>query len=113
MESPKNYYGFAFTLPSTDDRRKDYLKQIDERGFDDTETWDLSVALGKFLLPRLKRLNEIQIKTIIDPELQKDVEQMIEGFQLLSDDDTMEEESHNKISIGFELLSKNWSKLWW
>jgi len=45
-----------------DFNEKRYLeqkKQLDERGFSDSETWNLDVVMTEFILPRLKRFCEI------------------------------------------------------
>ena len=50
----------CFSLTGKDDKREiDFIKQRLERGFDDSETWSLRDTIALFILPRLKRYQEI------------------------------------------------------
>lgn len=50
-----------FTLiDSQDVRWEEYAKQRKERGFDDSELWNLDCSIAKFILPRLERYQEIK-----------------------------------------------------
>ena len=41
-------------LEETDDRWPEYRKQLEERGFADSENWNLDFTIACFILPRLK-----------------------------------------------------------
>ena len=93
--------------------KKKYKQQFDEEGFDDSVTWSLDESIIKFILPRLKRYHEIAFKVIEEPDLEKDCELMIEGFELYLSDCEVTEEVRVKINNALELLVKNFHKLWW
>lgn len=62
----KAYHGYADNLPNDDKRLEDYQKQRLERGFDDTECWNLDITIASFIAPRLKELiktHEAYVKT--------------------------------------------------
>jgi hypothetical protein len=49
-----------FSVGSSEiDARMEYKRQRLERGFDDTEVWNLDGTFAKFVLPRLKRFKEV------------------------------------------------------
>ena len=45
-------------------RRSRFLWQRITRGFDDSETWSLDDTIAKFILPRLKRFRELELKGV-------------------------------------------------
>ena len=48
-----------FSLISQDHPKWDkFTKQRLERGFDDSETWNLDLTIAKFVLPRLESFKE-------------------------------------------------------
>lgn len=47
-------------IDNQDVRWEEYSKQRKERGFDDSEIWNLDVSIAKFILPRLERYQEIK-----------------------------------------------------
>lgn len=57
-------YGVADTLSADDSRHIRFKKQRQVRGFDDTEIWDLSLAIAKFALKRLKLLKKIDSRPV-------------------------------------------------
>lgn len=55
-----NVPNVCFSLVGFEDKRSaEYTKQRLQYGFDDSETWDLSLTIAKFIAPRLKRFIEI------------------------------------------------------
>ena len=106
-------------------RQEEYKKQREERGFDDTELWNLDVTFASFIVPRLKAFRE---KTISYPnefnninEWNKILDDMIEGFELwinhfdwdfLSDKNTVNG-NNKKVNDALELFSKYFRDLWW
>lgn len=57
----KNYYGLIGSeeLNINSKNIKKYIKQYKQKGFDDSEIWNLDISLSDFLIPRLKRLRNI------------------------------------------------------
>lgn len=56
----KNSSGFNFGFYAVSaDEEQEYLLQRLQRGFDDTEMWNLNSVIARFVLPRLKRFKEI------------------------------------------------------
>lgn len=148
MSKPLNYYGFAFQEPGagfsedflkTKDgkkaveneikRNKKYQNQLKERGFDDTECWNLDEGILRYALPRIKRLKEIQhgfpceFKTIEEWNdiLDKIIWSFEEHLKYYRDSDTSgtcftdtieTEELNRKVQEGFELFGKHLRNLW-
>lgn len=56
--NPKTYNGCALDLNENDQRLKEFQKQRFEKGFDDTEIWNLDYVIAKFIAPKLKRFLE-------------------------------------------------------
>lgn len=104
----------CFSITSKDDKREiDFIKQRLERGFDDSETWSLRDTIALFILPRLKRYQEI---TNDNDELVYDINYFIKAMELISRDNgscihTPEEE--NQIIEGLEKFPKIFMSLWW
>ena len=67
MINEKNYYGHALDLDKNDERIEKYNKQREDDGFDDTETWNLNTSISAYIIPRLRRLTEIQENDIVEP----------------------------------------------
>ena len=93
------------------ERAKEYKKQRIERGFDDTELWNLDTTILKFVLPRLKRFKECTIgfppdfKTL--EEWQECLEKMIINIEkIINSEEDVDYE-------GFELFKKYFFHLWW
>lgn len=109
------YVGYADSLPKNDDRLKEFKKQYNKYGFDDSVTWSLDYMLVKWLTPRLERLIEIDKEFIDEPELIKDFETMLKGFKLYISDEFDEFNSKHmkKIDKSFKLLAKNYRGMWW
>lgn len=100
-----------------------YKKQRLERGFDDTETWNLDVTISKFIVPRLKRYKELnngipaQFKS--KEEWDKILDEMIEGFELYEDkwrintDQNLTNLDEYKRKRAVKLLGEYYFDLWW
>ena len=107
------YIGFA---EESDKRSKKYKKQFEKQGFDDTVTWALDTSIARFIYPRLKCFYKLSDKVIdIDSRegFREAIEEMIEGFKLLSKDGFYDPEQESKIEKAWELLSKWHRHLWW
>ena len=93
---------------------EDYKKQRLERGFDDTETWNLDMTISAFIVPRLKRFKEVNDGC--PPELTEEqwdeaIDKMIKFFEFNTDDSNFLE--NNPYQEGFDLFHKYFFYLWW
>lgn len=111
---PVNIPNVNFSLEVNDEKRTELFKQQRlERGFDDTETWNLDLTISRFILPRLKVFKE---KTIgYPPELtfeewQDIIQKMIDYFEAKSNEDNFLEDIDSE---GFDLFCKYFESLWW
>lgn len=55
---PNLCFSLADTIDSDDNRQMKFYHQRIERGFDETELWNLDATILKFILPRLKEFKE-------------------------------------------------------
>ena len=102
-------------LTSDDKHYKEYKKDYQQRGFDDSVTWSLDYSLMRWLSPRLQRFLEVSEDGIVDDKLHKDIREILKGFNLaLSDDfEDFNKEQVEQVDKSFELLAKNYKALWW
>lgn len=96
-----------------EERQSLWKKQRMERGFDDTELWNLDSTILSFTLPRLKEFRE---QTISYPtefntleEWQKVLDKMIDGIEKK----VLEDSVINCDNEGFDLFIKYFHCLWW
>lgn len=112
---PINIPNVNFSIKVEDSEKAEvYKQQRLERGFDDTETWNLDSTIAAFIVPRLKRFKEIN--TGYPPELTEEqwdeiLDKMIKFFEFASDDSKFLEE--NIYEEGFDLFHKYFHSLWW
>lgn len=94
------------------DRKEEYKQQRIQRGFDDTECWNLDTTILQFTLPRLKRFRECTVgyppefETL--EEWQECLDKMIMAIEHILDSTVDEKDYEN-----FELFKKYFSNLWW
>ena len=101
-------------IDKKDKREEEYSKQRIERGFDDSETWSLSGTMANFLLPRLKRFNEIDI-AIRDDQFNEDMKNFILLLEHeVRDDGTRNftDEEHEINQKGLEAFQRLFFRLW-
>ena len=99
-------------------RIKKFKKQRLERGFDDSETWNLSATILEFTLPRLKVL--IDLINGYPPELTEEewkviLEKIVNAIESILEDNYAFETEY-KISMqneGMDLFFKYFFDLWW
>lgn len=95
-----------------------YKKQRMERGFDDTETWNLNTTFANFMLPRLKAFREIGVPfghpAILENEEEwgEIIDKIIHALELYLDEDN-ELEDEKEIQEGIDLFAKYFFNLWW
>lgn len=109
---------FSLTNPN-DPREDEYSKQRMERGFDDSELWDLCGTLSSFIIPRIKAFRD-QLSTIPVGFTQKQwetiLDQIILGFENAknwSNGDTLKQKDYKKIEKGLKLFGKHFLSLWY
>ena len=106
-----------------------YLRERLERGFDDTEIWNLCDTVAMFILPRLKRFKEVNkgYPAELTPEGWDEViEKMIYAFEHSEYEDldydgknwfelpeTEKNEILCKITEGLNLFARHFFDLWW
>lgn len=121
MSTDIKYLGIpniCFSITDKDDKREpEYAKQRIERGFDDSETWSLRDTIALFIIPRLKRYQELANEHLErDKDLIDDIESFLTSMELISRDNgvclfTKEEEQ--KVIKGLSNFPKIFMSLWW
>lgn len=111
-------YGLSSELPEGDERQPLYLKQREERGFDDTETWGLDHVFAQFAIPRLKVFKELHgchPGKLTMEEWDDILQQMIDGFEevLRKNCGVLKDFDVEKVNKGLDLFSKWYLDLWW
>lgn len=107
------YYGCVDATMENDERYSKWEKQFEERGFDDTATWNFDCTLIAFIRPRLKAvIEQRQAMFELDEETQQDYQKMLDGFNV-DYKVFMSEEDTKKVDKAFKLLAKHYSNLWW
>lgn len=120
--SQRDPYGIpnvCFSLvDETDDRWEKYTQQRLDRGFDDSETWNLDATISKFIYPRLKAFLDDTKRISVHPadmtfdEWIEIIEKMIEGFELLVKDDIKTDDEEKIIEESLDLFRKHFFALW-
>jgi len=123
MLDPIGITNVNFSVPlsnPTEERLEEFRKQRLERGFDDTETWNLDNTIALFIVPRLKRFKEV---TDCYPHSYESIEKwkeaiqkMIDGFELWITHDKWDHrdvEKHKKVDEAIQLFAKEFKALWW
>lgn len=118
---PKDAYGIPnvnFSLITEQDERwEEFKQQRLEQGFDESEIWALDVTIAKFIYPRLKFFyNDGDINSI-PYGLTKEqwcniIKQMIDAFEILSNDEVATKEQDEIVNKGLDLFTKYYGHLW-
>lgn len=107
------------------ERLEKWKSQRDERGFDDTELWNLDLTIANFILPRLKvfreQTNGYPSKFNAMEEWTKILDEIIEGLELYKDkfdwdmknDQNILNLYNAKCKKAFKLLGEYAQDLWW
>lgn len=108
----------CFSLTEKNDAREEMFKaQRIERGFDDSETWSLRDTIALFIIPRLKRYQEIANDFLKrDEELVKDIDSFLRAMELVSRDNGIgiyTDEEKIELNEGLEKFPKIFMSLWW
>ena len=108
---PNNCFSLAGELKADDERQELFKKQRLERGFDDTELWNLDSTILKFTLPRLKAFQEATCGypgDVTADEWQKILGKMIASIENILNETPIISEGDE----GFELFKKYFFALW-
>jgi hypothetical protein len=105
-------------IDDTDTRWEKYTQQRLERGFDDSETWNLDATISKFIYPRLKVfIDDVKALQCHPANIEFDawlniLEDMLKGFKILSQDSERTEDEEKIIERGLELFKEFFHSLW-
>ena len=119
MTDPKELKipNICFSLDEGNEKDSEkYKKQRIERGFDDTETYNLFTTIAQFVLPRLKRFKEVNDSypnKMTFEEWDEILDKMIQSFELITQDNFDIQRDDEKIKEGLDLFGKHFTKLWW
>jgi len=99
--------------------RKNYKRnkeQLEERGFSDSELWNLDMSIAIFVYPRLKRLKKIKHgypSNLTPKKWNKIIDKMLLAFEYIIDDcATIDKEKQLKIEEGLKLFGEYFQHLW-
>lgn len=121
-------FNFGFYAVSADDEQE-YLLQRLQRGFDDTETWNLNSVIARFVLPRLKRFKEVNSgypMNMTYEEWNEIIDKMIWSFEHYDYDsetfdgvdywhltEAQKEDIQKRHQEGLNLFGEYMGGLWW
>lgn len=111
------YVGLAHELPRSDKRRALYRKQREERGFDDTEFWNLDMSFAQFLYPRLEAFRKSRFLGIPSgltaSEWKGILVKMERGLEKIAKKSYgLNAEEQKQADEAMQLLAHYWSHLW-
>lgn len=104
-------------IDKNDDRWDEFKNQRLERGFDDSELWNLDSTICKFIYPRLKAFSENIIgypANMTYDEWECILKQMVKAFEIIIGDDDWEfnDELYDNVDKGLNLFRKYFFNLW-
>ncbi len=120
--SPRDPYGIpnvCFSLVDENDNRwEKYTQQRLERGFDDSETWNLDATISMFVYPRLKAFIEDVKNLECHPgnisfdEWLNILNEILKAFEILSQDSERTDDEEKIIERGLDLFREHFHNLW-
>ena len=105
--------------PDKDERSEAYLNQRRERGWDDSDTWNLEYETARFVLPRLQRYQEITKGYPVDDGITPEVwgsylNDMIYAFEAYARGYwTWDGVDVDRVTRGIQLFADFYHDLWW
>lgn len=96
-----------------------YFFQRKNRGFDDTELWNLDVTFAEYIVPRLKAFRKLECghpDGLTQEEWNKELDEMIWYFEFTCSDDKwfdFSKETQNRKRKALKLFAKRYENLWW
>jgi hypothetical protein len=111
-----NNFSFASNLSPEDERHEHFLKQRLERGFDDTELWDLRSVFKKFIVPRLEAFKDCagvsKPHDLTKEQWRKKIEDMIAGFRAWDDKNLDQKVADRLWTKGMKAFTEYYGCLW-
>ena len=104
------------TYSEGDRREKEFLKQRLDRGFDESETWQLYQTISGFICPRLrafKIVNQCHPPEMTPEKWDEIIDKMIKSFELVNKSDFLSEQEADEIREGLNLFTEYFFALWW
>lgn len=113
-------YSISKEIDADDSRQKVWKRQREEKGFDNTELWNLDTTIAKFLADRLKAFKEYTVThpfELTSEEWKDTLQEMIDCFEYYTNEenhDTPEDDrmAQKKMKRGLELLNEYIFTLW-
>lgn len=103
-------------LEIDDKRIPRYQQQIEERGWDDTQLWQLDKTIIRFALPRIKRLKEIQHGfpgNLTENEWDDTIDAMVAEMELYLADESLDSSTfHSLFGDKLPLFKQYFHQLW-
>jgi len=106
-----------------DSRQEEWIKEKEEYGFDERDTWSLDYTIALLIYPRLKMYNEINCIDTSSHKFefennkyteQECIDKILEGLKLyLIKNFDLTKEEDKKIQDSMILLGIIWRSLWW
>jgi hypothetical protein len=124
--SPKKYKWFKKEVDYINDhsfkkpkRQKKYMKQLENRGWTDADTWSLDSTFGRWISPRLKRFKKLNNgcpNGLTAESWNAILDIMIEAFEYIGSDKywgARTDKMNAKIEQGLDLFRQYFFCLWW
>jgi hypothetical protein len=112
-------YSHAKDIREDDPRQEDWAKQRTERGFDDTELWNLDTTIAKFIHPRLAAFKGTKGGypgyMNSEEEWENALDKMIFAFEFLASHnkhDANNKATWAKVDKGLRTFAKHFGNLW-
>ena len=120
MKNEIDVYGIKnvnFTIiDEEDDRWDEFKKQRIERGFDDSELWNLDYTIAKFIYPRLKAFSENIIgypPTMTCEDWEDILKTMVKAFEYIIEGEIdISKEKQDVVSKGLNYFKEYFFYLW-
>lgn len=102
----------CFSILKKDDKReKEFSKQRIERGFDNSELWNLDITICKFIIPRLEAFIEVD-PFIRTDEWKSDVQKVLNSLKKIASDDYCPAVKDDQLEQDLTLFPKIFFGLW-
>lgn len=101
------------------ERQKLFKQQKKERGWDDSDTWNLDYKIAEFTLPRLKRFKELNIGYPSDEGMtfklwNEILDSMIYSFEIIINEfQETKDVDWKAVQDGLNNFGKYYRDLWW
>jgi hypothetical protein len=114
MKSIQYPASLAPGIGRTDKRQKLWAKQRRERGFDDTEIWNVDATFARLMLPRVKEYITVSEREfIVSAKRKRDMAAIVTALELMCDCATWHEsEAEKQIAIGMKVFARRIRGMW-